>query len=291
MRDWRVRSKLAAILLIPDLDRGASGTLRVVDDASRQREFQQTADQVAFAVKVTTVVHELRTSGRSRSRGSRPATRCCRPAGLSADRQGRPEVTNLRSAASTLTYDDQATKDRYARGIQRLDALRPLRAAFRPRTACPTSRAMTAYSGILDSLIQLGREVTTAVTDRDVLRLGTSTQAISEAKEFTTRADAELQIAAFRGSFPGDLLDQTRASASSGTPRSRPSSRTPTTSASSTTTPYSGPEVDDRRRIQTSAFSFAQRVRRSASTPRSSARTARSRRTSCTRSSPTCWPS
>ena len=111
---------------------------------------------------------------------------------------------------------------------------------------------MTAYSGILDALIELGREVTTAVTDRDVLRLGTSTQAVSEAKEFTTRADAELQIAAYRGNFPGDLLDQTRASASSADASvSAFLANADDDQRQLYNDTYSGPEVDDRRRIQT----------------------------------------
>ena len=118
---------------------------------------------------------------------------------------------------------------------------------------------MTAYSGILDALIELGREVTTAVTDRDVLRLGTSTQAISEAKEFTTRSDAELQIAAYRGNFPGDLLDQTRASASSADASVASFlANADDDQRQLYNDTYSGPEVDDRRRIQTAAFSFAQ---------------------------------
>jgi signal transduction histidine kinase len=169
------------------------------------------------------------------------------------------EVTNLRTAAAGLEYDDQATKDRYARGIQRLDALRPLRAAYNTQNGLPDITVMTAYSGILDALIELGREVTTAVTDRDVLRLGTSTQAVSEAKEFTTRADAELQIAAYRGNFPGDLLDQTRASASSADASvSAFLANADDDQRQLYNDTYSGPEVDDRRRIQTNAFAFAQ---------------------------------
>ncbi len=259
MRDWRLRSKLAAILLIPTLTALVLGTLRVVDDAQEAAEFQRTADQVAFAVKVTTVVHELQNE-RSLAVARISSNNQLLQTGLDAQiAKVDREVTNLRSAAATLNYDDQATKDRYTRGLQRLDALRPLRAAFNTSSGLPDITVMTAYSGILDSLIELGREVTTAVTDRDVLRLGTSTQAISEAKEFTTRSDAELQIAAFRGNFPGDLLDQTRASASSADASVQAFlANADDDQRQLYNDTYSGPEVDDRRRIQTAAFSFAQ---------------------------------
>ncbi|MEU7789593.1 nitrate- and nitrite sensing domain-containing protein [Amycolatopsis sp. NPDC049159] len=259
MRDWRLRSKLAAVLIIPTLTAAVLGALRVVDDAGEAAEFQRTADQVAFAVKVTTVVHELQNErglAVARISSNNPLLQTGLDSQIAkVDR----EVADLRSAASTLNYDDPATKDRYTRGLQRLDALRPLRAAFNTANGLPDITVMTAYSGILDSLIELGREVTTAVTDRDVLRLGTSTQAVSEAKEFTTRSDAELQIAAFRGSFPGDLLDQTRASASSADASVQAFlANADDDQRQLYNDTYSGPEVDDRRRIQTAAFAFAQ---------------------------------
>lgn len=259
MRDWRLRSKLAAVLIIPTLTALALGAVRVIDDAREAAEFQRTADQVAFAVKVTTVVHELQNE-RSLAVARISSQNQLLQTGLDSQiAKVDREVGGLRDAARTLQYDDQATKDRYTRGLQRLDALRPLRAAFNTQNSLPDITVLTAYSGIVDSLIELGREVTTAVTDRDVLRLGTSTQAISEAKEFTTRSDAELQIAAFRGSFPGDLLDQTRASASSADASVAAFlANADDDQRQLYNDTYSGPEVDDRRRIQTSAFSFAQ---------------------------------
>ncbi|MEV4057225.1 nitrate- and nitrite sensing domain-containing protein [Amycolatopsis sp. NPDC049688] len=259
MRDWRLRSKLAAVLIIPTLTALALGALRVVDDAREAAEFQRTADQVAFAVKVTTVVHELQNE-RSLAVARIASSNQLLQTGLDAQiAKVDREVSDLRNAAGSLQYDDQATKDRYTRGLQRLDALRPLRAAFNAQSGLPDITVLTAYSGILDSLIELGREVTTAVTDRDVLRLGTSTQAISEAKEFTTRADAQLQIAAFRGVFPGDLLDQTHASASSADASVAAFlANADDDQRQLYNDTYSGPEVDDRRRIQTNAFSLAQ---------------------------------
>lgn len=259
MRDWRLRSKLAAVLIIPTLTAAVLGALRVVDDAQEAGEFQRTADQVAFAVKVTTVVHELQNE-RSLAVARIASANSLLQTGLDAEiAKVDREVADLRNAAATLNYDDQATKDRYTRGLQRLDALRPLRAAYNAASGLPDITVLTTYSGILDSLIELGREVTTAVTDRDVLRLGTSTQSISEAKEFTTRSDAELQIAAYRGIFPGDLLDQTRASASSADASiSAFLANADDDQRQLYNDTYSGPEVDDRRRIQTAAFSFAQ---------------------------------
>ncbi|MFD9964233.1 nitrate- and nitrite sensing domain-containing protein [Amycolatopsis sp. NPDC058986] len=258
MRNWRLRSKLAAILIIPTLTALVLGALRVVDDAKQASQFQRTADQVAFAVKITTVVHELQ-SERALAVTRLASGDALRQTGLDAQVSRVDRVVDdLRTSATSLNTDDQDTSDRYSRGLQRLDALRPLRAAI-STSSFSDLMVFNTYTSILDSLIQLGREVTTAVTDRDVLRLGTSTQAISEAKEFISRADAAFEVAAFRNAFPGDLLDQTRAAAASG------DAAIASFLANSTedqrqlySDTVSGPEVDDRRRIQTAAFAFAQ---------------------------------
>ncbi|MER6762622.1 MULTISPECIES: sensor histidine kinase [Amycolatopsis] len=256
--NWRLRSKLALILLIPTITALVLGVLRVVDDVRSAIELNHTANQVAFAEKVTAVVHDLqreRALAVVRISSADPL----RQTGLDAQMaKVDRDVDDLRNAAVNLESDDQAASDRYAHGLQRLDALRPLRAAM--TTSAYSDRAvLDTYSSVLDSLIQLGREVSTATTDRDLLRLGTSTQSISEAKEFILRGDSALQIAAFRDNFPGNLIDETRAAEASGDASITAFLANATgDQVQLYNDTYSGPEVDERRRLQTQAFSFAQ---------------------------------
>lgn len=258
--NWRLRSKLALILLIPTVTALVLGVLRVVDDVRSAVELNHTANQVAFAEKVTAVVHDLqreRALAVVRISSGDPL----RQTGLDAQMaKVDRDVDDLRNAAVNLESDDQAASDRYAHGLQRLDALRPLRAAM--TTSAYSDRAvLDTYSSVLDSLIQLGREVSTATTDRDLLRLGTSTQSISEAKEYILRGDSALQIAAFRDSFPGNLIDETRAAEASGDASITAFLANATgDQVQLYNDTYSGPEVDERRRLQTQAFSFAQQA-------------------------------
>ncbi|ATY15088.1 histidine kinase [Amycolatopsis sp. AA4] len=256
--NWRLRSKLALILLIPTVTALVLGVLRVVDDVRSAVDLNHTANQVAFAEKVTAVVHDLqreRALAVVRISSGDPL----RQTGLDAQMaKVDRDVDDLRNAAVNLDNEDQAASDRYAHGLQRLDALRPLRAAM--TTSAYSDRAvLDTYSSVLDSLIQLGREVSTATTNRDLLRLGTSTQSISEAKEFILRGDSALQIAAFRDGFPGNLIDETRAAEASGDASITAFLANATgDQVQLYNDTYSGPEVDERRRLQTQAFSFAQ---------------------------------
>ncbi|WP_181776987.1 sensor histidine kinase [Amycolatopsis pittospori] len=258
LRNWRLRSKLAAVLIIPTLTALALGTLRVIDDSSEAARFQDTADQVAFADKITSVVHELQ-SERALAVALKASNDPSRQTGLDAQiAKVDRAVDDLRASANQINPDDQDTRDRYSRGLQRLDALRPLRGAMNTSLLGGTP-VLIAYSGILDSLVQLGREVTTAVANRDVLRLGVTVQAISESKEFIARGDAALLIASFSSSFPGDLFDQARSAVASGDASTAAflANASPDQRQLYSDT-FSGPEVDDRRRITTMAFSLYQ---------------------------------
>ncbi|WP_344862620.1 sensor histidine kinase [Amycolatopsis ultiminotia] len=256
--NWRLRSKLALILIIPTLTALVLGVLRVVDDGRQAVELGRTADQVAFAQKVTTVVHGLE-GERSLAVARIASGDSLRQTGLDAQvAKVDHDVEDLRNAAVNLNTGDPATSDRYNRGLQRLDALRPLRAAITTSSYSDLA-VLDSYSSIVDALIQLGREVTTATSDRDLLRLGNSTQSISEAKEFILRGDSALQVAAFRNGFPGNLLDETRAAEASGDASISVFLANATDEQVQLyNDTYSGPEVDDRRRIETSSFSFAQ---------------------------------
>nr|WP_307831978.1 nitrate- and nitrite sensing domain-containing protein [Prauserella cavernicola] len=250
-----MRSKLALILIIPTVTALVLGGLRGWDALDRADEFQQTADQVDLAISITSVVHELQaeralavatiaSNGDSQRRGA-----------LDAQIQEVDRAVNeLRGVADEVDTDDAAAQSRYDQGIQRLDALAPLRNSISSSPYSDVS-ALATYSSILDELVRLGREVTTAVTDRDLLREGTTIQAASEAKEFIARQDAVLQIAGLRNGFPADLLNEARSAFAGG------EAAVETFNAFSTpeqrqlfSDTVSGPEVDGRERIREQSF-------------------------------------
>ncbi|HEV8561160.1 MAG TPA: nitrate- and nitrite sensing domain-containing protein [Actinophytocola sp.] len=259
MRNWRLRTKLIAVLFVPTLTALALGGLRVKADLDRAADFRHTVNQVEFAGNITSVIQELqkeRTLSVARVANDRGG-----PRGELDAQIGRVDaaVAVARTAAGQLETDDAATQQRYNRGLQRLSALAAVRDAA-DRSSLPDIALFNAYSGILDSLVQLGREVNTAGTDRELLRQGAVIQALSEAKEFVGRENAILQIAVStpRNGFPGELLNQARA-AQAGAQAQLFGFNANATSAQQQlfSDVVSGTQVDNRERLKLTAFSKA----------------------------------
>jgi signal transduction histidine kinase len=261
MRNWRLRTKLIAVLVVPTLTALVLGGLRVKADLDRATDFRQTVSQVELAQAVTNVVQELqkeRTLSVARVAGGRTGSRADLDAQLvKAD----AAINAAQTAANNLQTNDAATKQRYSRGLQRLTALKAVRTAA-DTTDYPDVSVFTAYSSILDSLVQLGREVNTAGTDRELLRQGSVIQALSEAKEFVGRENSILQIAFAlpRNQFPADLLNQARAAqASAAAALAGYAANASPTQQQLYSDTVSGTEVDNRERLKATAFSRAER--------------------------------
>ncbi|TQJ02931.1 histidine kinase/DNA gyrase B/HSP90-like ATPase [Amycolatopsis cihanbeyliensis] len=253
LRNWRLRSKLAAVLIVPMVTAVILGGLRTADELNRAEEFGQTVDQVDVAARLTAVVHALQAERTLAV--DRVASGSLERAALDSQiARVDAAVRDLRSAADELDTDDPAANARYARGLQRLDALSALRNAI-SNTNYPDMAAFVAYNSILDALVQLGREVNAAVTERELLRQGTLVQSLSEAKEATAKENAALHIAAGRNQFPADLLERTfaaQAGARAGIDDFLANASPAQQQLYSDT--VSGTEVDNRERIKLAAF-------------------------------------
>ncbi|NIJ10288.1 signal transduction histidine kinase [Saccharomonospora amisosensis] len=256
LRNWPLRSKLAVVLIIPLVTALTFGGLRAVGELNSAKEFQRTADQFDVAARVTAVVQQLQ--------GERTLA-VARMANGSADRAALDAqitkvdaaVQDLRAAVTDLEFPDEATEQNYDQALQRLTALDPLRAKIN-NTAFPDLAAFVTYTSILSDLLQLGREVNLAVTDRELLRRGTTVQALGEAKEFVARQNAALQIAAGRDVFPADLLERTFAAQASAQAAIDSFNANATLDEQQLYADrVSGAEVDNRERIVATAFARA----------------------------------
>jgi signal transduction histidine kinase len=211
MRNWRLRTKVIAVIVVPTLTALALGGLRSADDLGRAGEFRQTVDQVDLARAVTDVVHEVQKE-RTYMVAWLASAKTDADAKSSLDEQIElvdDAVGRAQDAANALDTDDTAAKNRYNIGLERLSALDALRDVALGNNYQDVN-AFARYSGVLDAVVRLGREINTAVTDRNLLRDGTVIQSVAEVKENVTKENAIMQIAAQRNGFPADLLNRLR---------------------------------------------------------------------------------
>ncbi|MFC5099898.1 nitrate- and nitrite sensing domain-containing protein [Kibdelosporangium philippinense] len=257
MRNWRLRTKVLAVVIIPTLTALALGGLRAQEDLERADEFRQTVNQVDLANNVTLVVHELqkeRTLAVDNVAQNRNAARAELDSQINTVNNARQRLSD---AATRVNTSDEGALERYNRGLQRLAGLDALRQAAKD-TEYPHIAVKAAYTSIIEALVQLGREVNTAVTNQDLLRQATTVQGLSETKEFASQENAALQIAATVNNFPSGLLEEARAAEASfqAAQSSFRANATPQELQFYSDT-VSGPEVDDRERIKSTAFNKA----------------------------------
>jgi hypothetical protein len=258
MRNWRLRTKVIAVIVVPTLTALILGGLRAKVDLDRAAEFRQTVSQVDLARNVTLVVDELqkeRTLAVARVANGNQGPRTELDTEVNLVDQA---VRSAQQAAASLDTDDAAAKNRYNIGLQRLSALGSIRRTV-DQTSYPDSAVFFAYSAVLDAVVRLGREINTAVTDRNLLRESNVIQSLSEIKENTGKENAILQIAAARKAFPADLLNRVRdaqSSAASALGDYRANASTDQLQLYSDT--VSGVEVDNRERIKSTAIAFAE---------------------------------
>jgi hypothetical protein len=259
MRNWRLRTKVIAVIVVPTLTALALGGLRAANDLDRAAEFRQTVNQVDLARNVTRVVHELQKE-RDLAVAWVAAERKGDRGGLDAQiGQVDKAVTAAQQLANGLDTDDESAKERYNIGLQRLSALSAIRDTTQ-NTDYPDAAVFNAYSRVLDAVVRLGREINTAVTDRDLLREGTVIQSLSEAKESVSIENAIMQIAAAHDSFPADLLSRIRdAQAAAAGALADYKANASLEQLQLYNDTVSGSEVDGRERIKAQAISAAER--------------------------------
>ncbi|MEY7970830.1 nitrate- and nitrite sensing domain-containing protein [Saccharomonospora xinjiangensis] len=213
LSNWPLRYKLAVVLIIPLLTALAFGSLRAVSELNDAAEYSDTVTQVEVAQQVTALVHELQKE------------RTLQAVDMSSDwvetktvndqtAKVNAEVTRLRDMLEERDLGDEELQRTYDRAIQRLNALDPLRDKINS-TNIPDLTVQTIYNSILEPLVNLGRTVNLSVTDRELLRRGTTVQAITEAKEHTSRENATIQLAAGHHNFVADLLSRALSSQAS----------------------------------------------------------------------------
>ncbi|HEX6402802.1 MAG TPA: nitrate- and nitrite sensing domain-containing protein [Pseudonocardiaceae bacterium] len=209
LRDWRLRTKLTAVLLLPLLLAGVLGALRVTDLLRKADASAALARQVGFAQQLGIVVHSLQ--------GERYRVAAMQASGRVTDRaELQTQVQRVDSAVTALrSVDVRAETLPAAVGarwgpvhratMSRLSGLAALRRAILPPAAVPGATsartAISAYSNLIGMLLDLQRQALDGAPE-DLARRADAVKALAVAEEQASREQAVLQTAIFTNDLP-----------------------------------------------------------------------------------------
>ncbi|RLK59710.1 signal transduction histidine kinase [Actinokineospora cianjurensis] len=258
LRNWRLRTKLVAVLLVPVITAVALGVLRATNELDRAETFDQAAIAVTATLDVTALVHEMQSE-----RNVMVAYVAGGRTGDLSQVQGQMQKTNatmtrLNQAVAKVSTNNGQLLDSLA---ERLGAVEAVRSAA-VSSSYPDVGVYQSYTSLLEAVLSAGSEFTASLAQPEIARLAAAALSIVEAKEFLGRQNSILMIAGARNSFPSSMLDQARAAeASYNASIANFRSNADVAEAQFFSDTFSGAEVDDRERIKQTAFVHAdQRV-------------------------------
>ncbi len=201
MRNWRLRTKLLVVLLVPTVAAMVFGAFQVASDYNQAQQLLKIREQVTLDTSADEVVQELQRE--------RDLTVAHIAAGRNGDRSQLVEQRNAVDDAvaglrNAVEQSEQANRDQlvepYRQALERLDRLQALRTVT-DETSYPATAALRAYSDSVDNLINLGERGVTRINNPEVSQLYLATNAIARAKEQESVKRARLLAAMESGEF------------------------------------------------------------------------------------------
>ncbi|MFI5836783.1 nitrate- and nitrite sensing domain-containing protein [Micromonospora sp. NPDC051300] len=211
LRDWRMGTKLATVLVIPSvafLVLAGVQTRGLVGQTTALSDF---AEQVGIGRQITAVVDRLQQE-RDRSAGELAALR---RAGTGADRDAavaalRPlqeasdrAVDELRAAAEPLADADAAWRVSYSEALEAYDQVVNIRAAV-PPAVLSADTVLSNYHRAVAALLNLLAEPSPGDGQRELTEAVLRYVQLARVKELSSRIRAELYAAARAGRYEPD---------------------------------------------------------------------------------------
>ncbi|HEU4426186.1 MAG TPA: nitrate- and nitrite sensing domain-containing protein, partial [Pilimelia sp.] len=215
VRDWRVRTKLGVVLVIPSLAFLLVGGVQLRGLASQYSVLDDFAQQVAFAQQVTALAHELQ-GERDRTVGElavfEASGRRGGPGLLSTAVRDQRAVadqamTDFRATGAALSRGSQPWREAYDEVIRRLDALSSVREGVRTGNL-PFRAAFDVYNRTVDAMVDLLAAPTPGAEYPDLARAYTGYVELARTKEIGSRLRGRIfAVAAAQRFAPGDYVE------------------------------------------------------------------------------------
>ncbi|MEN3536270.1 nitrate- and nitrite sensing domain-containing protein [Microbispora sp. ZYX-F-249] len=204
LRNWRVRSRLVALILIPTLAALLLGGLRVITSVNTASEYQQTSDLARLVDKVAGLTHELQSE---RDRAAWNAT-IGRPAKASAAVKAQIILTN-KAATAVRDLANEVRSKVGSRGaieiehiLGRLDGVESLRSQALEGNLLPRA-VLDQYTLVIDTLLALQDDLAKSTQDDRLAASAVTLAALARAKE-----SASVQRGLLTTVLPVDRFEQ-----------------------------------------------------------------------------------
>lgn len=246
LRNWRLRTKLLVVLVVPLLLAGTLGTARVAASVQDADGLEAVAEQVTASQHVARLVDELQ-GERVLAEGYVAGGRTAGLPALQAQSIQADLAARLVLGVPVGQFGSEAADVATAARV-RLGGMQAIRAAV-AATAYPAERIDVTYTSVIESLLALQRTALSA-SDGALLREAGDAIVVAEAKEQVQHQHATLQAVLVAGSATPALREAARASdAQLSAALAELGTTLPTTQARYAAT-VAGAEVDNRERIE-----------------------------------------
>ncbi|HXQ57281.1 MAG TPA: nitrate- and nitrite sensing domain-containing protein, partial [Actinomycetes bacterium] len=210
IRNMQIRSKLIAVLVVPLVALTVLAAIGIGSNVSRGVQADRVNDQTAFAVSLSTLVHELQRE-RDLSAGWVGSGRDAGYGGVVAQRVAvNQALDTFRRDVRNLGSDNQGSAFRKrvgsaVAGLEQLDEQRD-RIENNPDTTVPET--LDYYSGVIGNLLAVNLEIASQTNDRDLIRNVGTFVSLARLKEATSLERGRLYAVASAGRFgPGDFRE------------------------------------------------------------------------------------
>ncbi|MBA8931076.1 signal transduction histidine kinase [Kutzneria viridogrisea] len=187
LRNWRLRTKLLVVLLIPTVLALILGGVRVRADVLNLTDAQRLAKQVQLEVTVADLIQQLQ---RERDLTARFVADNRNGDRVVLDRQRDRVVAGVNAFRDQLNQlgpgMDPSTRDRFSTASDQMSRLTNLRKAVQ-ESSYPADATFNAYSDFILNLLDLSGQTVSSISDSDLVRLQLATNAVARVKEQTSR--------------------------------------------------------------------------------------------------------
>ncbi|MCS7481874.1 nitrate- and nitrite sensing domain-containing protein [Umezawaea endophytica] len=213
LTNWRLRSKLAVVLLVPALSTLALAGLRLNSQLDDVALFGKVQRELALSAQAASVADALQlerdaavhfVAGNRSDNGAEQVTRAAKV---------DVEVGKYRDVAVSTEGIDPAVADAFQKSLQSLDNLSSLRNTMLT-TRYPDASVLSAYSQILTAVNQVHRITAGSVSNSSLTPLSSANLALYSAREQMAQQNAILLATAKRGEFAPGQVNALRAAQS-----------------------------------------------------------------------------